>query len=442
MSSTSSGYRAAVRLGVTLAPALSLINSKIRSATGARKRAGERLLDWGRRRRDPARPVVWFHASSVGEGLQAQSVLRALRRLHPDCQILYTHFSPSAEGLANQMDADAADYLPYDLPANVDRLLNALEPDLLVFAKADVWPELSTRAANSGVAVALVAGTVSPGSSRLRWPVRALLEPGYRAVAAAAVVAPEDGERLRRLGVEPDRIRVLGDPRYDSVTDRVLTVSRDEPLLRFGRGAPTMVAGSTWLADEAVLLHAFHRLRQHRPDARLILVPHEPTSDHLASLERRVSEAGVPAPVRLSRAESPQPLLLVDRVGVLATLYGAGAMAFVGGGYGTAGLHSVLEPAAWGIPVVFGPRWRNSRDARSLIEAGAAIALPGPRVHTSGLALHQQWDYWIANERIRAAQGNKARAVVEQGRGASERSAGMLAELISKRRPRTSPRAE
>jgi 3-deoxy-D-manno-octulosonic-acid transferase len=227
MSSTSSGYRAAVRLGVTLAPALGLINPKIRAAARAREHAGERLLDWARRKRDPSRPVVWFHASSVGEGLQAQSVLRALRRLRPDCQILYTHFSPSAEGLANQVEAEAADYLPYDLPTNVDRLLHALEPDLLVFAKLDVWAELSTRAASSGVAVALVAGTVSPGSSRLRWPVRSLLEPGYRAVAAAAVVAPEDGKRLRRLGVDPDRIQVLGDPRYDSVTDRVHAVRKD-----------------------------------------------------------------------------------------------------------------------------------------------------------------------------------------------------------------------
>jgi 3-deoxy-D-manno-octulosonic-acid transferase len=439
MPSTSSGYRAAVRVGATLAPALGLLNPKIRAAARAREGAGDRLLDWARWSRDPARPVVWFHASSVGEGLQAQSVLRALRRIRPDCQILYTHFSPSAEALAQRMEADGADYLPYDFPANVDRLLHALEPDLLVFAKLDVWAELSTRAATSGVHVAIVAGTVSQGSSRLRWPVRALLEPGYRAVTAAAVIAPEDGHRLQRLGVDPGRIRVLGDPRFDSVFDRVRAVPSDEPLLRFGRGAPTMVAGSTWPPDEAVLLQAFQRLHQQRPDARLILVPHEPTSDHLARLERRVGRAGLPAPIRLSRAEGPAPILLVDRVGVLATLYGAGSMAFVGGGYGTAGLHSVLEPAAWGVPAAFGPRWRNSRDAALLIEAGAAFALPGPRVGASSLTLYRQWERWIADEKTRAAQGKKARAVVEKGLGASERSAQMLAKLLGKRtRSRTS----
>jgi 3-deoxy-D-manno-octulosonic-acid transferase len=312
----------------------------------------------------------------------------------------------------------------------VDRLLYALEPDLLVFAKLDVWAELSTRAATSGVNVAIVAGTVSQGSSRLRWPVRTLLEPGYRAVTVAAVIAPEDGHRLQQLGVEPARIRVLGDPRFDSVVDRVRSVRPDDPLLRWGEGAPTLVAGSTWPPDETVLLRAFYRLRQQRPDARLILVPHEPTSEHLARLERRVAALGLPAPIRLSRAESPAPFVLVDRVGVLATLYGAGSMAFVGGGYGTAGLHSVLEPAAWGVPVVFGPRWRNSRDAALLIEAGAAVALPQPRLSDSGLGLYRRWEQWIADETIRATQGRKARAVVEKGLGASERSAQLLAKLL------------
>jgi 3-deoxy-D-manno-octulosonic-acid transferase len=436
MPSTSSGYRVAVRVGAALAPAVGLISQKIRAAARARENAGDKLLDWARWSRDPARPVVWFHASSVGEGLQAQSVIRALRRIRPDCQILYTHFSPSAEPLARRIEADAADYLPYDFPANVDRLLEAVRPDLLVFAKLDVWAELSTRAATTGVNVAIVAGTVSPGSSRLRWPVRALLEPGYRAVTAAAVIAPEDGSRLERLGVDPNRIHVLGDPRFDSVLERVQNVRPDDPLLRWGQSAPTLVAGSTWPPDETVLLRAYHRLLLERPEARLILVPHEPTSDHLARLEGRIAALGLPAPVRLSRAEQPAPILLVDQVGALATLYGAGSMAFVGGGYGTAGLHSVLEPAAWGLPVAFGPRWQNSRDAALLIQAGAAVALPRSRVGSLGLALYRQWKHWIADERTRVAQGGKARAVVEKGLGASERSAQLLTRLLGGSDPR------
>jgi 3-deoxy-D-manno-octulosonic-acid transferase len=128
-------------------------------------------------------------------------------------------------------------------------------------------------------------------------------------------------------------------------------------------------------------------------------------------------------------------------MGLLATLYGSGTMAYVGGGFGAAGLHSVLEPAAWGIPVAFGPRWRNSRDAALLLEAGAGTALPRAWMGRARVALQQCWEEWIANEEGRRAQGQRAREVVERGLGASARSAEMLAGLISARPLRRSPRA-
>jgi 3-deoxy-D-manno-octulosonic-acid transferase len=408
----------------------------------ARRASGERLLAWAGSDRDSARPLVWFHAASAGEGLQAEAVLVQVRRRCSHCQIVYTHFSPSAAGLAARIEADAADYLPYDLPANVERLLSALRPDLLVFAKLDLWPELATRAALSGTQVAMVAATVSPRSSRLRWPARALLRPGYEAVSAAAAVSPEDGFRLARLGVPPGRIQILGDPRFDSVAEKVRRTDPGDSLLRLGQGALTMVAGSTWPQDEAVLLRAFAALRLHRPDTRLILVPHEPTNEHLQLIERRAAAVGLPAPVRLSQAHEPSPLLAVDSVGVLATLYGAGSVAFVGGGFGDAGLHSVLEPAAWGVPVAFGPRWTNSRDAGLLLEAGGGSALPMGRVEVAAAALERIWDQWIRDEFRRREQGRRAREMVQRGCGASERSAEMLLELISSRFPRMLRSAE
>jgi 3-deoxy-D-manno-octulosonic-acid transferase len=437
MPSTSWGYRAAVRIGATLAPALGLVDRKVGDGHRRRRGAVARLSAWAASGRDTSRPLAWFHAASVGEGLQAESVLLELRRLVPHCQLVYTHFSPSAEPLARRLTVDAADYLPYDLPGAAAQLLEALAPDLLVFSKLDLWPELATRAAASGAAVALVAATVSPGSGRLRWPARALLRAGYAAVSAAGAVAEPDAERLVRLGVPLERIRVLGDPRFDSVAARVAAVSAEEPLLRFGRAAPTLVAGSTWPPDEAVLLDAFALVRARHPEARLVLVPHEPTVDHLLALDRRATRAGLPVPARLSTSTGPSPILVVDRVGVLAVLYGAGTMAYVGGGFGRAGLHSVLEPAAWGVPAVFGPRWQDSRDAALLLGGGAAEALEeAGGARGAGAALAERWERWIEDEPRRAAQGGRARALVTQGLGAARRSAEMLAPLISSRPPR------
>jgi 3-deoxy-D-manno-octulosonic-acid transferase len=438
MASTPAAYRAVARLASGLAPVLALMSPKVAAGHRGRHGAAERLSAWGSRSRDVARPLVWFHASSVGEGLQAESVLHELRGRCLTAQYVYTHFSPSAVSLARRLPVDIADYLPYDLPGPVEMLLGSLAPDLLVFSKLDLWPELAVRAAGRGASVAVVAATVSPGSGRLRWPARALLRPGYEAVGAAAAVSGEDAERLSRLGVSPERIRVFGDPRYDSVVERIAGVDEDEPLLRFGRGAPTLVAGSTWPEDEAVLLGAFARVRATHPAARLVLVPHEPTERHLVGVERTAARLGVPAPRRMTQAQEPVPLLLVDRVGVLARLYGAGTMAYVGGGFGGAGLHSVLEPAAWGLPVCFGPRWKESRDAAALLQAGAARPLTG-RGQAAVAELAGIWAGWIEREDERETAGNRARVLVEHGRGASARTAELLAELISSRRPRTSP---
>lgn len=417
-----------------LLPAAGLVSPKLRAGYAAREGVLQRLAIWSAGSRDPTRPLLWLHAPSVGEGRQAESVLVRLRRRHPEWQVAYTHFSASAEGLARRLGADVADYLPYDLPHAADAALRALSPAALVFTKLDLWPELATRAARQGVPVGLIAGTVRPGSGRLRWPARALLAPGYAALDGAAAIADEDAERLIRLGVPRDRIRVLGDPRFDSVMDRVQAVPPGDPLLRLGQGAPTMVAGSTWPGDEEVLLQAFARIRIHRGDARLVIVPHEPTASHLAAVERAAAGLGLPVPVRLSAADAPAPLLLVDRTGALATLYGAGSMAYVGGGFHRAGLHSVLEPAAWGRPVVFGPRWTESRDAALLLTAGGADALPGfGGADKPPEALARLWEDWIVNEPHRSAQGRRARRVVEDGLGAAEATARFVEEMVERK---------
>lgn len=391
-----------------------------------------RLFEWAAAHRDPTRPLLWMHAPSVGEGLQARAILEILKARHPEWQVVYTHFSPSAEALAARMPAEVAGYVPHDTRHQVDAALDALQPTALVFTKLDLWPELATRAAARGAAVGLVAATVSPLSSRLRWPSRVLTRPGYEAVTAAGAIAEEDATRLARLGVRGDRMTVLGDPRADSVLAVVQATPPDDPLLQWGAGAPTLVAGSTWPADERALLQAFAAVRQRHPDARLILAPHEPTVAHLEALAREASRHGLPLPVRLSEATSPAPLLAVDRIGLLARLYGSGEMAYVGGGFGRAGLHSVLEPAAWRLPVIVGPRWQGSRDAGLLLGAGGGVGLPpGDAVG----ALVTRWSDWIGDTDARRTAGRRAGEVVRSGEGAAARQAALVERLMAREAP-------
>ncbi|MEE8268105.1 MAG: glycosyltransferase N-terminal domain-containing protein [Gemmatimonadales bacterium] len=426
MARTSIWYRAGLQAARHLVPLATPLSPKLKQGHAGRLRAVDLLRRWADAARDPRCPLVWFHASSVGEGLQAAGVLEALRRRHPDWQYAFTHFSPSASELAKSLPVDIATYLPYDVVAEVEAALEALQPSAVVFTKLDLWAELACRAGERGSRVMLVAGTVRSGSSRLRWPARTLLRSGYQAVTLAGAIADEDAARLERLGVPHGRIQVTGDPRYDSVAGRVAGVAPDDPLRQLGVDGPTMVAGSTWPEDERVLLASFQQVHQARPDAILIIAPHEPREQHLARLERAALDLGLPV-ARSSTARGGTSVLLIDRVGILPIVYGSGGMAYVGGAIGSRGIHSVLEPAAWGIPVVFGPRWDYSRDAGLLMEAGGARALGrrDPVADMTGI-----WLDWLENEETRRAQGSEARRVFTAGLGAADRTAGLIAGAL------------
>lgn len=427
---TSLPYRIAMRTARALAPLASRLDPKLADAVSARREVTERLSAFGATGRDDHRPLAWFHAPSVGEGLQARAVLDEFRSRHPNWQVAYTWFSPSAEPFGQAILADFADCLPWDIGREVDTAIASLRPQLLVFAKLDVWPELATRIREHGACAALVAGTVRPRSGRLSPVVRRLLRPGYEALEAVGAVSEEDADRLAALGVAREKITVTGDPRADSVLEAVERTSVEElpPALRDGE--PTLVAGSTWPEDEDVLLDAFATVRERLPQVRLVLVPHEPTPAALARIDERAAILGLPAPVRLSALSDPSTFVVVDRVGILAALYGVATLAYVGGGFTREGLHSVLEPAAWAVPVIVGPRWQDSRDAERLVLAGGARSLPAKG---AAAVLQLFWREWIDKEGERAGAGQRAQELVLAERGAAARSADLLDRLLQPR---------
>jgi 3-deoxy-D-manno-octulosonic-acid transferase len=427
-------YRLSIRLGERTLPVAARFDKKIARGIEGRRGVAERLAAWARAERDPNRPLVWVHAPSVGEGLQAKPVLETLRAEQPRWQLAYTFFSPSAERLAKSLPADVADYLPLDRPRHVAAALEALRPAALVFAKLDVWPELTLAAARRGVKLGLISATVAPDSSRLRWPARRWAEAAYRALDRIGAISEEDAHRLEQLGARRSVVEVTGDTRYDSVAERAERFDKSRgpfTLLAPPPGSFTIVAGSTWPADEAVVLAAFADLLAQVPMVRLILAPHEPNPDHLAGIAHRALTLRLPRPVRLSQIEhAPLPLppvIVVDRVGVLADLYAYGDVAFVGGGYHRAGLHSVLEPAVFGVPVVAGPHWQMSRDAALLIERGGAVALPADGRHP----LHSQWLVWHHDPAARRKAGAAGKRLVQEGRGAAERTTALVRGLVT-----------
>lgn len=366
-----------------------------------------------------------MHAPSVGEGLQARAVLDLIRHRHPDVQLAYTFFSPSAEPFARSLGVDFTDYLPFDTVGDARVALDALRPTALVFSKLDVWPILAAEAHERGVRLGLTSGTISVVSSRQGRLAGQLLREAYQLLDRVGAVSETDAERLVELGVQPDRITVTGDTRFDQAWQRAQSVDRAGPLLGpLDSDRPTLVAGSTWPSDEEVLLPAWIALRQDLPDARLVIAPHEPSEIHLRSIERWAADCGLRAARLSDPAAAAADVVIVDRVGVLGELYALGQIAFVGGGFHGAGLHSVLEPAAFGIPVVFGPRHQNSREATILhrMRGGDAVATVDETIEAIGT--------WFVDADARQEAGRRAREMVERGTGAAERSYRMVVELL------------
>jgi 3-deoxy-D-manno-octulosonic-acid transferase len=242
---------------------------------------------------------------------------------------------------------------------------------------------------------------------------------------AVGAVDEADAARLVTLGVDRTRVQVTGDTRYDQVWARAQSVDRASPLIAaLVSPRPTLVAGSTWPSDEQVLEDAWRHVRTTVPTARLIIAPHETMDAHLAAIEAWTARAGL----RSARLGAPEAgdadVVVVDRMGVLGDLYALADVAFVGGGFHAAGLHSVIEPAAFGAPVLFGPRCTDSRDA------GLLIAAQGGRSAENAQSLGAALSTWLGDTTARIEAGRRARALVESGVGAAERSLALVTQLL------------
>jgi 3-deoxy-D-manno-octulosonic-acid transferase len=367
-----------------------------------------------------------MHAPSVGEGLQAEPILSEFRKRHPEVQIAYTFYSPSAERFASSVGADFSDYLPFDTAHAAGSVIAALRPTAIVFSKLDVWPMLVEAASKAGVKLGMTSATMPASSLRHSRIARLALGDAYSLLDIVGAISDGDALRLIEAGVSPERVIVTGDTRYDQAWQKAQTNTdaREELIAPLRSSRYTTVAGSTWPSDEERLLPAFERVTRRQPGARLIIASHEVSEDRLTSIESwaRSSEL-VPARIGSAGAGAAD-VVIVDRYGILGDLYALAEVAYVGGGFRSAGLHSLLEPAAFGAAVIIGPRHLDNRDARLLVEAGGAIRCADAK------QIERQIMRWIEPTDVLKVAQTAAREVVRQGLGAAERSVALVEKLV------------
>ncbi|HMC96520.1 MAG TPA: glycosyltransferase N-terminal domain-containing protein [Flavobacteriales bacterium] len=319
---------------------------------------------------------LWMHCASVGEFEQGRPVLEAIKAERPDLPVLLTFFSPSGyEARRDLALATHVEYLPPDGVVNAERLLRLIEPRAALFIKYEFWYHHLMALSRAGVPTFLVSAIFRPEQTFFRWfggTHRAMLR-SYR-----HLFVQDEASRALLASIGVTNVTVSGDTRFDRVA-AIAKANEDLPIAAGFKGpGPSLIGGSTWPKDEALLLEALRELQR---VPKCVIVPHELNEDHLLSIE-----SAFPKPLaRWSELEGatteniatvigaePHGTLLVDRMGLLARLYKYGTVAYIGGGFGD-GIHSLLEAAAWGVPVIFGPNHHKFAEAKGLIDAGGGF---------------------------------------------------------------------
>ena len=369
---------------------------------------------------------LWFHSSSLGEFEQAKPIISGIRKLRPDVDIIATFFSPSGyENSKSYKLASVISYLPFDSRRAVGTFVDIVRPTAVVFVRYDVWPNLIWALKERRIPVMIANATMKKGSARKLFLVRAFHRALYNALTLILTVSDEDKTSFQDFGLTAPSIEAIGDTRFDQVKIRSDDAARKHLLSdRVVAGKKVLVIGQSWGADDAVVLPALFRLQQAIPGLLAIVVPHEPTVQNLEQLEYRLE--GQASSIRFSEMNdyTDETIVLIDSVGVLVPLYRFAHVAYVGGSF-RQGVHNVLEPAAFGIPVIYGPKHTNSQEAIALAAAGGGFVVENEDQVFS--TLH----FLLTNETRRIEAGQKALALVNSNLGATGRVMNYLLPLLS-----------
>lgn len=382
-------------------------------------------------------PIAWFHGVSVGEIHLLSTVVPAFQKRHPDWRIVVSSTTDTGIAEATQRfpTCHVVDF-PFDFSWAVGQALSSIRPHIVILAESELWPNFLAEAQARRIPVVVINARMSPRSfarlSRLKRVARSLL---LAKVTRFAVQAPEYAERLSRLGLPSSALRVTGSIKYDGAT-----AAKDTPKARalqewlklpprdVSERPIIWVAGSTHAPEEAIVLDTFAKLRAQFPRLRLILVPRHPDRfDEVAGL---ITSRGLSFVRRSQAQDAPATtpdIVLLDTIGELGAAWSLADLGYTGGSLdGKRGGQSMIEPAGYGVPTVFGPHVWNFRDAaQRLVEAGGAIMIRQPEDLEPTLAR------LLSDEALRVRRGRAAQELVVAQQGATTRTLDVIDEVLA-----------
>lgn len=381
-------------------------------------------------------PPVWVHACSMGEVGAARPILAAMHRRWPGVPLALSVSTRTGyeQATANPGPATVL-WFPFDHPLSVRGFFRRLQPRVLVLLETELWPNVLHEARRRGVPVVLANGRLSDKHYARYQKWRPVLRPVFGAVDLAAMQNAAYAQRIVELGAPPERVVVTGCTKFDGVAAEIdgERIRRLRAECGLSEAAPTIVFGSTRPGDEVMAAACWRTLKERYPALRLIVAPR-----HLDRLDQALAPfAGEQVGLRSEQASGNRQgarVLFVDTMGELTAFYGMATVAVVGGSFDEQVQgHNPLEPAALGVPTVFGPHMLNFRDpARVLIEAGGAVQL-GARADVAAELVRL-----LDDPRERALLASKARRAIQENQGAIERTLDLLEPYVQAS-PQTRP---
>ena len=375
---------------------------------------------------------ILIHSASFGELEQAKPVISEIKKQHPTAHIHLTFFSPSGyeNVIGKYPDADLITYSPIDRQKDVAEFLDIVKPDLALFTRYDVWPNMASELKHRSVPSILFAATASENSRRTMPVVSTLYRNVFQSLTKILTISENDKIRLEEFGVDAKNVIVTGDTRFDQVLARRSAVEHmGEELLPERirksieeRGTLVFIVGSSWESDEAIYLDTLKKSIERSDNIITIIAPHEPTEDRIRALLANVPGKSI----RFSKTEEwdGEPVIVVDSIGKLFALYCYADVVMIGGGFG-AGLHNILEAAVWSAPSIVGPNHKKSREVQQLID----------KLATFEVSNKNEFDFafWqlAQSEDLRGSAGEQASHFVQEHRGVTERIMKEIEPLVN-----------
>lgn len=350
-------YNTLILLFNTLLPVIGLFSSKLSLFVKGRRTVFE-TLEKNIRSQDK---IIWFHCASLGEYEQGVPVMEVLKKMHPDYKLLVTFFSPSGyEVKKNSTLADIIVYLPMDTKKNAKKFIKLTHPTLAVFVRYEFWPNYLKELKNKAIPITLVSASFREDQAFFKW-YGGFMRNALKAVGHFFVQDLISQQLLTQVGFSNST--VSGDTRFDRVSHQIEMDNQVDFISEFIGDRLCVVIGSSWPEDEAVFLDFVNQASE---QVCVIIAPHEIKESGVHKLKEKLVKRTVLFSEKEGKTLKDYQVFIVNTIGYLSRVYSYADIAYVGGAMGTSGLHNILEPATFGIPIIIGQHFEKFREAKQL----------------------------------------------------------------------------